>query len=48
VPQQLDHLLQAYTVEKARIEARKRGHSVFEQSLPDGSIKLIIQVGCAA
>ena len=31
-------------VEKARIEARKRGHTVTEQSLADGSIKLTIQV----
>jgi hypothetical protein len=45
---QLHHLLQAYAVEKARIEARKRGHNVVEQALPDGSIKLTIQVGGAA
>jgi hypothetical protein len=32
-------------VEKARIEARKKGHHVTEQSLADGSIKLTIQVG---
>ena len=44
----LDRLLQAYAVEKARIEARKRGHDVVEQSLADGSIKLTIQVGGAA
>jgi hypothetical protein len=47
-PQQLDRLLQAYSVEKARIEAHKQGHNVFEQNLPDGSIKLTIQVGGAA
>jgi hypothetical protein len=41
----LDRLLQAYAVEKARIEARKRGHHVVEQSLANGSIKLTIQVG---
>jgi hypothetical protein len=35
-------------VEKARIEARKRGHSVVEQSLADGSIKLTINVGGAS
>jgi hypothetical protein len=46
--QQLDRLLQSYAVEKARIEAHKQGHNVFEQSLPDGSIKLTIQVGGAA
>jgi hypothetical protein len=44
---QLDRLLQSYAVEKARIEARKRGHTVVEQALPDGSVKLTIQVGGA-
>ncbi|MFA9479834.1 DUF1257 domain-containing protein [Phycisphaerales bacterium AB-hyl4] len=42
---QLDRLLQAYAVEKARLEARKAGHSVLEQPLPDGSIRLQIQMG---
>lgn len=46
--EQLDQLLQAYAVEKARIEARKAGHQVHEQALPDGSIKLTIQVGGTA
>ena len=32
---ELDRLLQAYAVEKARIEARKLGHSVTEQALAD-------------
>lgn len=41
----LDAFVQAYAVCKATIEAKKRGHTVFEQSLPDGSIKLMIQVG---
>ena len=45
---QLDRMLQAYAVEKARIEARKAGHTVTEQSLPDGSIKLTVMVGGAA
>jgi hypothetical protein len=44
----LDRLIQAYSVEKSKIEARKRGHQVVEQSLADGSIKLTIQVGGAA
>lgn len=44
-PQQLDKFMQSYSVEKARIEARLRGHTVTEQSLADGSIKLTIQVG---
>ncbi len=42
---ELDKLLQAYAVEKARIEARKAGHTVTEQQLQDGSIKLTVQVG---
>ncbi len=41
---ELDLFMQAYAVEKARIEARRRGHSVTEQQLQDGSIKLTIQV----
>jgi len=35
--------LQAYSVEKARLEARRAGHAVTEQALADGSIKLTIQ-----
>ena len=42
---QLDRLLQAYTVEKAKLEARRAGHTVTEQPLSDGSIKLTIQMG---
>ena len=42
--QHLDKFLQAYAVCKATIEARRRGHSVNEQVLADGSIKLTIQV----
>ena len=45
---QLDRFLQAYAVEKAKLEARKHGHTVTEQSLMDGSIKLVVQVGGAA
>ena len=41
----LDRFLQGYAVEKARIEARRKGHTVTEQALADGSIKLTIQVG---
>jgi hypothetical protein len=40
----LDRFLQLYAVEKARLEARKRGHAVHEQTLRDGSIKLTLQV----
>ena len=44
---ELDRLLQAYAIEKARIEARKAGHAVTEQPLPDGSVKLTIHLGGA-
>jgi hypothetical protein len=43
-PKRLDEFLQIYAVEKATLEGRKRGHSVVEQSLADGSIKLTIGV----
>lgn len=45
---QLDRFLQRYAVEKACLEARKAGHSVIEQPLEDGSIKLTVNVGGAA
>jgi hypothetical protein len=45
---ELDRFLQAYAVEKAKLEARRKGHSVTEQYLADGSIKLTVQVGGAA
>ena len=41
---ELDKLLQAYAVERAKAEARRVGHSVTEQRLDNGSIKLTIQV----
>ena len=40
----LDRFLQGYAVEKTRLEARKAGHDVVEQTLADGSIKLTLQV----
>ena len=46
--QHLDGFLQAYAVEKTKIEARKKGHTVTEQPLTDGSVKLTVQVGGAA
>ena len=46
--EQLHRFLQMYAVEKAKLEARKRGHSVTEQALADGSIKLTIQVSGGA
>ena len=42
--QQLDRFLQMYAVEKGKIESRKKGHVCTECQLPDGSIKLTIQV----
>ena len=44
----LDRFLQMYAVEKAKIEARKKGHLVTEQRLENGSIKLTVNVGGAA
>ena len=44
---ELDRFMQSYAVEKARIEARKKGHTVTEQQLADGSVKLTINVGGA-
>lgn len=44
-PAELNKFLQAHAIEKARLEARKAGHSVTEQTLVDGSVKLTIQVG---
>ncbi len=44
----LDQFLQMYATEKTKIEARKAGHTVTEQSLADGSIKLTVNVGGAA
>jgi hypothetical protein len=40
--QHLDRFVQIYSVEKAKLEARKRGHAVSEQLLQDGSIKVQI------
>lgn len=45
---ELDRFMQAYAVEKAKIEARKNGHTVTEQPLTDGSIKLTVQVSGGA
>ena len=41
---ELDGFRQAYACETARLEAHKRGHTVTEQPLADGSVKLTIQV----
>ena len=39
---ELEKLLQIYAVEKTKLEARKHGHSVYEQAREDGSIVLRI------
>jgi hypothetical protein len=44
----LDRFLQAYSIETAKLEARKKGYSVTETSLKDGSVKLVVHVGGAA
>lgn len=41
----LHKFLQLYAVEKAKLEARKKGFQISEQSLQDGSIKLNIIEG---
>ena len=46
--QHLDRFLQMYAVEKAKIEARRRGNTCTEQQLADGSVKLTVNVGGAA
>jgi hypothetical protein len=43
--QHLDRFLQMYAVERAKLEARKRGLPVTEQALQDGSIRLQIVEG---
>jgi hypothetical protein len=43
--QYLHHFLQMYAVERAKLEARRKGFPVSEQTLQDGSIKLNIVEG---
>ena len=45
---ELDKFLQGYAVEKAKLEARRKGHRVSECKLDDGSIKVTVHVGGAA
>jgi hypothetical protein len=47
-PERLDEFLQAYAIEVTKIEARRKGYSVIEQPLVDGSVKLTLNVGGAA
>ncbi len=46
--QHLNAFLQGYAVEKAKIEARKKGHLCSETRLLDGSIRVTVKVGGAA
>jgi hypothetical protein len=46
-PKEFDRFVQAYAIERVKLEARKKGQSVHEQTLPDGSIKLTVTVGGA-
>jgi hypothetical protein len=39
---ELERFVQIYTVEKTKIEARRKGHAVSEQLLQDGSIRVQI------
>jgi hypothetical protein len=43
--QRLREFRQMYAAEKAKLEARKAGHTAFEQPLADGSIKITVQLG---
>ena len=40
----LDAFLQAYAVEVVKAESRRKGHTVTERALEDGSIKLTVAV----
>jgi hypothetical protein len=44
----MDAFVQAYAVEKAKVECRRKGHTCTEQTLSDGSIKLTVNVGGTA
>ncbi len=46
--QELNKFLQAYACEMAKLEAGRRGHTVTEQSLADGSIRLTIRLAGGA
>ena len=43
----LGRLKQAYAVEAAKLQAKRRGHRVRETALPDGGIKLTVTAGAA-
>ncbi len=41
----LDSFLQAYAIERTRIECHRQGYTITEQPLEDGSVKLSVNVG---
>ncbi len=45
---ELDRLMQAYAVERTRLEAQRKGHCLSESKMASGAIKLTIHVGGAA
>ena len=44
---ELDRFLQAYAIERVRIEARKKGHTLTERPLANGAVKLTIRLSDA-
>lgn len=42
--ERLDEFLQAYAVEKAKLEAAKNGYNVYEETLANGDIKISVTV----
>jgi hypothetical protein len=44
-PHRLNEFRQMYAAEKAKIEARKRGHTSIEQPLADGYLKVTVYLG---
>ncbi|MCO8123881.1 hypothetical protein NHH03_19200 [Stieleria sp. TO1_6] len=44
----LDEFMQAYAIEKSKLEARRKGFLVHEQRLENGSVKLTVDVGGGA
>lgn len=41
----LHRFVQAYAIERAKAEARRKGYACTEQKLSDGSVKLTVKVG---
>lgn len=47
-PVELDRFKQSYAVEKTKLEARKQGRYVSEQTLADGTVQLTVEVSGGA